>query len=232
MNLFKNKNNVITYTVNKNNYNNLYISVQNGEVVINAPWYMAASQIQEIVEEKRKWIVNKLNEYEEAHKDKKEYVKLKNVRVLGQNYDLAVKYKLIDAPNLSVEQSRILVTLPYKYKKLKNDELVEMLINKMYDMVAKKEIERVMEKTRILVNMAPEDYEIKRMKNTLALCINEKITINPDIAMYSKEVIEYIVLHEFCHLKYKNHTKSFYDMVATYIPNYELYANEISKLKY
>ena len=43
MNLFKNKNNVITYTVNKNNYSNLYISVQNGEVIINAPWYMAAN---------------------------------------------------------------------------------------------------------------------------------------------------------------------------------------------
>ena len=51
MNLFKNKNNVITYTVNKDVNTDLYISVQNGEVVINAPWYMASNQIQKIVEE-------------------------------------------------------------------------------------------------------------------------------------------------------------------------------------
>ena len=58
MNLFRTKENVITYTVNKNNYNDLYISVQNGEVIINAPWYMAANQIQRMVGEKKQWIIN------------------------------------------------------------------------------------------------------------------------------------------------------------------------------
>ena len=75
MNLFKNKNNVITYTVNKNNYNDLYISVQNGEVIINAPWYMAASQIQKIVEEKKKWIMDKVKEYNAQKKELNEYSK-------------------------------------------------------------------------------------------------------------------------------------------------------------
>ena len=234
MNLIKNKNNVITYTVNKNDYSNLYISVQNGEVIINAPWYTTSMQIQRIVEEKKQWIINKLNEYEKSCEEKKEkeYTKLDTVKVLGNNYDLAVKYKMISTPNLSIEEDKILVVLPYKYKKIKNIELIEMLIKKMYDMVSKKEIERAMEKTRHMLQIAPEDYEIKRMDGILAKCINKKITINPDIAMYDRETIEYIVLHEFCHLKYKNHTKSFYDMVATYIPNYELFANEISKLKY
>ena len=49
---------------------------------------------------------------------------------------------------------------------------------------------------------------------------------------YSKETIEYIVLHEFCHLRYKNHTKSFYQMLEKYMPNYEKYAKEISNLQY
>ena len=55
MNIF-NRNNVITYTVNKEAISNLCISVQNGEVVINAPWYTTNSQIQRVVEEKKKWI--------------------------------------------------------------------------------------------------------------------------------------------------------------------------------
>ena len=73
MGLFSNKSNVITYTVNKELTNNLYISVQNGEVVINAPWYMATSQIQKIVEEKKNWIINKIKDYEEAQEAKKIY---------------------------------------------------------------------------------------------------------------------------------------------------------------
>ena len=232
MNLYKNKNNVITYTVNKEGYNDLYISVQNGEVIINAPLYMATNQIQKIVEEKKQWIINKLNEYEEACEKKKEYTKLDTIRVLGMNYELAVKYKMISSPCLSIEDDRILVTLPHKYKRLESKELIEMLINKMYNMVSKKEIERAMEKTRILMQIAPDDFEIKDINGKLAKCENKRIIISPKIAMYNRDIIEYIVLHEFCHLRYKNHTKSFYDMIATYMPEYEKYEKEIQKLKF
>ncbi|MCI8361669.1 MAG: M48 family metallopeptidase [Clostridia bacterium] len=234
MNLFKSRNNVITYTVNKREYSNLYISVQNGEVIINAPWYMASSQIQEIVEEKKQWILNKIKEYEIACEKRKikEYTRLKIVKVLGINYDLAIKYKNIKTPNLSIEQGKILVILPNKYKKLGNDEIVKILIEKMYNMVAKKEIERAMEKTRIMVGIAPEDYEIKRIEGTLGKCLNEKITINPNIVKYSRETIEYIILHEFCHLKYKNHTKSFYNMIKTYIPKYKEIESELKGKSY
>lgn len=235
MNLSKNRNNIITYTVNKKDYSSLYISVQNGEVIINAPWYMASSQIQKIVEEKKQWILNRINEYEKAYEEKKrieQYTKLKTVKVLGQNYDLAIKYKNAKTPNLSIENGKILVTLPNKYKKVQNDQIIKMLIEKMYNMIAKKEIERAMEKTRIMLQIAPENYEIIRMKNVIAKCVNKDIIINPDIVMYSRETIEYIIMHEFCHLRYKNHTKSFYNMLQTYMPNYQKIENQLNKISY
>jgi len=232
MNLFSNRNNVITYTVNKAVTSNLYISVQNGEVVINAPWYTTSSQIQRIVEEKKQWILNKIKEYEASCEQKKAYTKIKTVKVLGKDYDLEVQYKNIKAPSLSIENNQIQVLLPNKFKKMENEEMVTILMNKMYEKIAEKEIERAMEKTRILLELAPEDYEIKRIDNILGICKEGKITINPDIAMYSKEVIDYIVLHEFCHLKYKNHTKSFYNVIKTYMPNYEEYAKELNGMAY
>ena len=232
MNLFKNKNNVFTYTVNKNNYSDLYISVQNGEVIINAPWYMATNQIQKIVEEKKKWILEKIREYNEETKSKNEYLKIKTVKVFGQDFDLAIKYKFVEKINLSVEGDKILVILPYKYKKMEKEKLISYLIDKMYDLVAENEIEKIMEKVRIMMNIAPEDYKLIRMENRLGKCENGKIFINPDIVKYSKDVMEYIVIHEFCHLKYKNHTKSFYNMIKTYMPNYEKYKNELNNFKY
>ena len=39
MSIFGRRNNVITYTVNKAAKGDMYITVQNGEVVVNAPWY-------------------------------------------------------------------------------------------------------------------------------------------------------------------------------------------------
>ena len=232
MNLFSNRNNVITYTVNKAVTSNLYISVQNGEVVINVPWYTTSSQIQRIVEEKKQWILNKLKEYELSCENKKAYTKIETVKVLGKDYDLEVQYKMVKAPSLSFENSKIQVILPNQFKKMENAEIVTILTNKMYEKIAEKEIERAMEKTRILLDMAPEDYEITRMEKVVAKCKEGKIIINPDIVMYSKDIIDYIVLHEFCHLKYKNHTKSFYNMLKTYMPNYEEKVKELNGMAY
>lgn len=232
MSLFLTKSNVITYTVNKAVTSNLYISVQNGEVVINAPWYTTSAQIQKVVEEKKQWILNKIKEYEQACESKKAYTKLQTIKVLGREYDLVVAYKGVKTPTLNFENRQIQVTLPNQFKKMENTEMVTILMNKMYEKIANQEIERAMEKTRILVDIAPEDYEIKRMPNTLAKCIEKKITIHPDIAMYDRETIDYIILHQFCHLKYKNHTKSFYNMIRNYMPNYEQKAKELNGMTY
>ena len=234
MNLFSNRNNIITYTVNKAGTNSLCVSVQNGEVVINAPWYATNMQIQKVVEQKKQWILKKIAEYEESCKVKKLYTKIQTVKVLGKSYDLAVQYKMVKAPSLSFEGNQIQVILPNQYKKMENAEVVTTIMDKMYEKIAEKEIERAMEKTRILMNIAPEDYTIERMNNPfqLAKCIDKKIIVNPDIVMYNRNIIDYIVLHEFCHLKYKNHTKSFYNMVKTYIPNYEEIAKELNGIAY
>ena len=63
MSVFERRDNVITYTVNKAINKDMYITVQNGEVVVNAPWYFTSSKIQQIVQNKKKWILNKIREY-------------------------------------------------------------------------------------------------------------------------------------------------------------------------
>ena len=232
MSLFSSKNNVITYTVNKELTSNLYISVQNGEVVINAPWYMASSQIQRVVEEKRQWILNKIKEYETSCEEKRNTIQMQMVRVLGKNYKVEVQYKMIKLPSLSFKENNIQVLLPISFKKLETEEVMTVVLNKMYEKIAEKEVERAMEKTRILLDIAPEDYQFKRMEGCLANCKEGIITINPSIVMYGRDIIDYIVLHEFCHLKYQNHTKSFYKMLKTYLPNYEEKVKELNGIAY
>ena len=104
--------------------------------------------------------------------------------------------------------------------------IVKIALEKMYDEIARVEIENVMEETRIMLNgLAPENYEIKRMSNRLAKCISTEktIIINPEIIKYDKQVLRYVILHEFCHLKYKSPAKGFFKMMEKYMPNYEYY---------
>ena len=152
------------------------------------------------------------------------------VPVLGTDYKVKIIYKNVKVAELDVEDKIIKISLPNKYKKANNERILDIAIDKMYEQIAKVEIERAMEKTRILLGFAPEDYEIKKISDLLGKCEENKITINPEIVKYDRGVIDYIVLHEYCHLKYKSHCKSFEKMIEKYEPNYKKYERIIANI--
>ena len=232
MNLIKNRNEVITYSINKNINNSCSISVQGGEVTVMAPWYFTQNRIQEMVEEKRAWILKKLEEYENTKVATLDEDKSR-VQLLGQTYQVELRYKMVNVPEVNLEGRSIKITVPNKYRKMDSNAMLDALLEKMYGSIAEKEIERAMEKTRIMLGFAPEDFQICKMKNVLGKCTQEKtIIINPEIVKYSRETIEYVVLHEYCHLKYKNHSKYFYREMAKYMPNYKIFQNAVSNYQY
>ena len=227
MSIFGRKENVITYTVNKAVNRNMYITVQNGEVVVNAPWYFTSNKIQQIVQEKKNWILSKMQEYEENLSN------IQSVKIFGKNYDVQVEYKNIKATELNLRENyKIEIILPAKYKKVGNEQILKMSIEKMYEQIANTEIEDIMERTRKMLGIAPEDYEIRKMEKTLGKCEDGKITIAPELMQYKREVIEYVVAHEFCHLKYKTHGKRFYQIIEKYISDYKKYEREIQEYEY
>ena len=63
----------------------------------------------------------------------------------------------------------VLRLCPIKYKKNGNVEIIKLALEKMYDEIARIEIDNIMEETRVKLNgLAPENYEIKRIPNKLA----------------------------------------------------------------
>lgn len=233
MNLIKSRNNIITYTVNKSEISNCYISVQNGEVVVSAPWYLTANQIQNMVEEKRQWILSKLKEYKTPTNIKANTIKNQTIKILGKDYSIIINYKNIKGPNISLENDIVNITLPNKYKKSDLNAVLRVLVEKVYIKLAEKEIDLAMEKARITTGLAPEEFEIQKMDGILGKCTQDKkIIINPDIVMFNRQIIEYIVFHEFCHLKYKNHSKKFYELVEKYVPEYVKYSKYINNYQY
>lgn len=222
--------NVIAYTVGKSNNSNLYISVQNGEVLVKAPWYFTKSRIQEAVEEKRTWILEKIKEY---NLNKKEKLSLKPIKVFGVEYNLKVVYKDIQIIECNIYKNIVEINLPKKCKKLDNETMTNILIDKMYKKIAERELDSIMEKMRVNLKVVPEDYEIKEMNNCLAKITDDrKIIINPIIVKYEKEVIEYVILHEYCHLLYKRHTRGFYELIKKHCKDYELIERKLDGINY
>ncbi len=233
MSFLKNKNDVIAYTVDKTANSSLYISIHNGEVIVKAPAYYTTKQIQAIVEEKKNWILKHLAEYIEAENIRRQKINTEPVCVLGKTYDVIVKYENIKNPTLNLLKKYIEIILPAKYIDLDKTKIIQATLSKMYQSIASEEIESIFEDARHLLGFAPEDFKIKPLlKDCLAQCSNQIISINPAIMQYSREIIRFIVIHEFCHLKYKNHTKSFYEIMEKYIFDYEKIANQVGHLKF
>jgi hypothetical protein len=156
------------------------------------------------------------------------------VKILGVKHNINLYYKNVKTPTINLKKQTLDIILPNKYKKIAEEEILKVLTQKLYDKIAETEIEKIMEKVRIETGIAPEDIQIKRLYKSLASCDveNSFITINPDIVAYDEKTIEYVILHEFCHLKYKIRTKNFWKLVGTYMPNYEQYAIALGKLSY
>ena len=222
MNFFRNNSiyknsNLITYTVDTAIDNNLSIYIQNGEIAVSAPWYLSKKQIQQKVLEKREWILNKLMESEIK---KEKY--FKNILIFGQIYEINILFKYIKSPEVNLKKQTIEIILPYGYRNKDITNIMNLIINKIYMSIANEKIDLILEKIRLMMDIAPDNIELKHSKTILAKCLdNNIIIINPKIFQYQNEIIEYILIHEFCHLKYKNHTKSFYNMLKKYVPNYE-----------
>ena len=150
---------------------------------------------------------------------------IKKVNIFGKEINVKVMYGKFSNPELDFNGLEIKVHLPNKYKKNANIEIVKIALEKMYNEIARIEIENVMEETRLLLNgLAPENYEIKKLPNKLSTITQNKVLIiSPEIIKYDKQILKNVVLYEFCHLKYKTKCKSFYNLVKKHIPNIENY---------
>lgn len=156
----------------------------------------------------------------------------KQVKIFGANYELKIIYRYIKKPNLKLKEKEIEICLPYKYKKIDNNIIVDILLEKMYNEIAKKELELILEKVRTTLKFAPEDYKIMKLDKRIAKCLASRLIISPDIVKYRKEIIEYIIFYEFCLLKVKKHGKKLYEMLQKYMPNYENYEYELIGIQY
>lgn len=69
----------------------------------------------------------------------------------------------------------------------------------------------------------PKKLKIGRGTTRWGSCSTSGIvSLNFLLAALPKDIIEYVIIHEFCHLRYMNHSQAFWQEVAKYVPDYKL----------
>ena len=80
------------------------------------------------------------------------------------------------------------------------------------------------------IEQYPNKLTIKDMKYAWGSCTsNRNIAINKKLARMDPEIINYVVLHEVCHLKYMDHSKAFWSLVEANMPSYKKYRKELKQ---
>ena len=153
------------------------------------------------------------------------------VSVLGKSLNLNINYKKIKVTELDMNDNEVNLFLPMRYKEAGTVDIVSEAIKKMYDEIADIEIANSMEKIRVMLGFAPEDYELKRMKESfIKNNRNRTITINPDIAKYSKKIIETSLIQAFCKTRFKENSKDYQNLLKRSIEKYENFEYRIVKV--
>ncbi|MGB3452574.1 MAG: SprT family zinc-dependent metalloprotease [Moheibacter sp.] len=71
-------------------------------------------------------------------------------------------------------------------------------------------------------NAEPNKLYIQQMKNRWGSCSAKgNIILNPELIKAPKACIEYVIVHELCHLIHRNHTKAFFALQSREMPDWE-----------
>ena len=153
------------------------------------------------------------------------------VSVLGKSLNLNINFKNINVPELDMNDKEVNLFLPVRYKKIGTVEIVSEAIKKLYSEIAEIEIANSMEKIRVMLGFAPEDYTIRRMSDTfIKNSRNKTIIINPDITKYNRKIIETSLIQAFCKTRHKENSKEYKISLKNAIEKYENYEYKIIKV--
>ncbi|MED5016333.1 SprT family zinc-dependent metalloprotease [Paenibacillus chibensis] len=72
------------------------------------------------------------------------------------------------------------------------------------------------------LKVKPKSVEIVESHTKWGSCSSDKhLTFNYRLAMAPVEVIDYVIIHELCHLTHMNHDRSFWRRVGSVMPDYK-----------
>lgn len=150
-----------------------------------------------------------------------------------------IKYSKIKNIYIQIKDGKVIVKAPRRVSKKEIEKILEQKsewIQKTIEkeikkqekkpLYTKEEFKRIVEKhVNELIKqtgLVPNKITIRQVKYAWGSCSNKKnITINLELIKYSEQAIRYVILHEFCHIKYMNHSKYFWNLVEKYMPDYK-----------
>jgi len=187
-------------------------------------------QVQAAVMKKAAWIAGKLDALERYHPlpAPKQYISGETLVYLGRQYRLKVNQGSSQPAKLMGRFLRVWV------EDKSDTQGVRKKVDAWYRKRAHETLGRYMEKSYAIASRhgVPEPVLfIRNMRRRWGSCSSKgRITINLNLVKAPVHCIEYVIMHELCHLKYHNHSKSFYSLLTRCQPDWRKRMVELDKV--
>ncbi|MBR4999159.1 MAG: M48 family metallopeptidase [Clostridia bacterium] len=188
----------------------------NGEFIVRSPLNCAEKKIFDFINTKKEWIIKKRieqlsNPYEQLQFNKDETLNILNKQyniVLTEKTRVKLNENSIEVPKEN-SKAKLIGFLKAYSKKHFNDRarLMAQLFNFSY--------------TKITISSAKTCWGSCGGKNILHFTYK--------LIMCPEDVVDYVILHELCHTKIKNHSKKFWLLVENCNPNYKNHEKWLKK---
>lgn len=213
----------IEFNVEFRNRKTMSISVEPpSNIIVVAPVDTSEEEIKEAVKSKGAWIVQKLFEFRniESKRVNREFVDGESFMYLGRNYSLQIHVDETLQNNSSVKLFRGKF---HVYVKEKNDELIKNAIEAWYRIKTEEQVKKRIKYYQKFFSKKPTDIKVKEQKKRWASCTsNNELLFNWRCVMAKSTALDYIVVHEMCHMYYMNHSQEFWDLITSVMADYEV----------
>jgi len=191
-----------------------------GKIEVQAPKKTPDERVIQALEDKWDLIQQKLKEMRDRMNGPQEkvYENDESFLYLGDNYPIKIIQDIhIMQDHVVFEGEKL-----YVYVKQLDDEKNKQALKRFYYQQCKVLVEKSISSYQSNFKTKPRSIRISDSKSTWGTCDSKRqLTFNWRLAMAPREVIDYVVVHEMCHMVHLNHDRSFWRLVGKIMPDYK-----------
>lgn len=195
------------------------IQLKDGQVRVRAPRSLSDKRINDLIKKRAPWIKEKLEEYSNRPQAiTKKYEDGEIFSYLDRNYEL----KIVEGDEEAVKLKNGCFVVSICKEDFGENIKAQNLLLDWYRDHAFKYLQERTDKFANIIGVSPFSISIKNYKSRWGSCsINGAIDYNWKIIQAPKKVIDYVVVHELCHLIEHNHSPKYWSYVEKFMPNWK-----------
>lgn len=197
-----------------------YVTVERGRpVLLRGPWVNASEQ-EELVRQRARWIREKLALVNKPRAEDA-VVTGSRLRYCGRSYFTEVRHVPgLVVPRLAFTASRFVVECPGGTQVA--PEVVEQLLEGFYRERAEEKLPRRVRHWERETGLQSAGTRVRHFQSRWASCnVTNVLQFHPRVMELAVSVQDYIIVHELCHTVEKNHTKAFWRLLSRTMPGWQ-----------